>query len=63
MNLTPIKQRNTKNNILIDAKIDEINRLYQEGMSLTKIGQQLGIHRKALIRLFKNNEVESRKGE
>jgi hypothetical protein len=44
MSLTPIKQRNTKNNVLIDAKIDEINRLYQEGISLTKIGQQLGIH-------------------
>jgi AraC-like DNA-binding protein len=62
MSLTPIKQRNTKNNILIDAKIDEINRLYQEGVSLTKISQQLGIHRKALTRLFKNNQVESRKG-
>lgn len=62
MSLTPIKQRNTKNNVLIDAKIDEINRLYQEGVSLTKISQQLGIHRKALTRLFKNNQVESRKG-
>ncbi len=62
MSLTPIKQRNTKNNVLIDAQIDEINRLYQEGISLTKIGQQLGIHRKALTRLFKKNQVESRKG-
>lgn len=62
MNLQPIKRRNTKNNVLIDAKIDKINSLYQNGVSLTKIGQQLGIHRKALTRLFKNNEVESRKG-
>jgi len=62
MSLKPIKQRNTKNNILIDAKIDEINKLYQEGLSLTKISEQLGIHRKALTRLFKNNQTESRKG-
>jgi hypothetical protein len=62
MSLTSIKQRNTKNNVLIDAKIDEINRLYQEGVSMTKIGQQLDIHRKALTRLFKNNHVESRRG-
>lgn len=62
MSLTSIKQRNTKNNILIESKIEEINQLYQDGLSLTKIGQQLGIHRKALARLFKNNQVETRKG-
>lgn len=62
MNLQSIKQRNTKNNILIDQKIDDINRLYQEGLSLTKIAEQLGIHRKALTRLFKNNNEASRRG-
>lgn len=62
MNLHPVKQRNTKANVLIDKHIDEINSLYEGGMSLTKIGEKLGICRKALARLLKNNSVESRKG-
>lgn len=62
MNLKPVKQRSTKANVLIDQNIDEINKLYEEGMSLTKIGKKLSIDRKALARLLKNNNVESRKG-
>jgi hypothetical protein len=62
MNLQPVKQRNTKANALIDKHIDEINSLYEGGMSLTKIGLKLGIDRHALARLLKNNNVESRKG-
>jgi hypothetical protein len=62
MNLIPIKQRNTKANVLIDAHITEITELYDSGISLTKIGKQLSIDRKALARLLKNNGVESRKG-
>ncbi len=62
MNLIPVKQRNTKANVLIDAHIAEITSLYEGGMSLTKIGKKLSIDRKALARLLKNNNVESRKG-
>lgn len=62
MKLTPIKQRNTKANVLIDKHINEICELYKNGMSLTKIGQKLSIDRKALARLLKNNKIESRKG-
>jgi hypothetical protein len=62
MNLIPIKQRNTKANALIDTHIEEINALYEGGMSLTKISKKLSIDRKALARLLKNNGVESRKG-
>lgn len=62
MNLIPVKRRNTKANVLIDAHIEEITALYAGGMSLTKIGKKLSIDRKALARLLKNNGVESRKG-
>lgn len=62
MNLIPIKQRNTKANVLIDQHIEEITALYEGGVSLTKIGKKLSIDRKALARLLKNNGVESRKG-
>ncbi len=62
MKLTPIKQRNTKSNVLIDQHIDEITKLYESGMSLTKIGKQLSIDRKALARLLKNNNIEARSG-
>src|ERR1700722_2902584 len=62
MKLTPVKQRNTKANVLIDKHIEEITSLYEGGMSLTKIGKKLSIDRKALARLLKNNGVESRKG-
>ncbi|HEY5268619.1 MAG TPA: hypothetical protein VII94_05880 [Candidatus Saccharimonadales bacterium] len=62
MNLIPVKQRNTKANALIDTHIAEINALYESGMSLTKIGQKLSIDRKALARLIKNNNMNSRNG-
>lgn len=62
MKLIPVKQRNTKANVLIDKHIEEITLLYEGGMSLTKIGKKLSIDRKALARLLKNNDIESRKG-
>lgn len=62
MSLIPVKQRNTKANVLIDDHIEEITALYESGMSLTKIGNKLSIDRKALARLLKNNNIESRKG-
>jgi AraC-like DNA-binding protein len=60
--IKPIKQRNTKNNILIDLYINEINKFYNRGLSLTKISEKFGISRKSLTRLFKKNGVSSRKG-
>jgi hypothetical protein len=62
MHLIPIRQRNTKANVLIEQHIGEITSLYEKGTSLTKIGKKLSIDRKALARLLKNNGIESRKG-
>lgn len=62
MSMVQVKKRNTKANVLIDQHLDEINLLYDQGMSLTKISIKLSIDRKALARLLKNNNIKSRDG-
>ena len=53
MSLIPVKQRNTKANVLIDIILREIAALYENGMSLTKIGKKLSIDRKAFSSIKK----------
>lgn len=55
-------QRETKANFQIRQHLAAINKLYNEGLSVSKIGVELGIDRKALARLFKNNGLETRPG-
>jgi intein/homing endonuclease len=55
-------QRDTKANAKIKTHIREINKLYNNGLSLSKISVSLDIDRKALARLFKNNGLETRAG-
>jgi len=62
MTLILVKQRNTKANVLIEKNIEEISLLYENGMSITKIGKKLSIDRKAIARLLKNNNIKSRDG-
>jgi hypothetical protein len=55
-------QRQTKANAKIMVCLDSINNLYENGYSVSKISRTLGIDRKAIARLFKNNGEVTRPG-